>query len=1071
MREVRGRSICTASKHKRSVQRVPPCPTMSTPPGSRECGAFRCSDGEMKRKNSSMEICDPCPSGSACRDDKMTTCLRTTYSDEGSPRCITCTEGTFALSSGASTCTTCPKHRAATCEGGEIKISDGHWFADDELNEDTVIYTCIFTTDCQVDTNSSAVRCAKGHKSTSPLCAVCETNYARVGTRCTECITHREAILVTILLVLIVVGIVAYIVYKRGERLTKQLNGKTRKQHSAVMRVLLNWLQVASTLSLAALKPPKEVSEATEAAQITDGVSLSFFPIQCALRFNLFHQTIAYMLLPIAAFVVPVAMTLVGFGVRWSMMAVQGCRVKREKGGEDSTEITDSEGSEGSSEDNETDTDGEDDEVAMQMTNNPAAAAFDEASGESSSDGDGESFEGEGESEDGEEEEAVRGDVVGAVLTHTNPMVTAGSHGDVLRMRSFEHHASQLLDEADIGAESGVARHQLGALIPGFSEKDVDRWMARFDGDGDGTLTTKEFEQLLIALERERFFVAAGAAAVIGAYYVYAKVTKACLGMFNWTDIERRTRSGKTFHMKTERYMSLDFSLAALDERHILMMVSAGLCLTIFSVAVPIVALALLVWNRRELDSFRVRGVFGFLLDGYRTEHFYWEAVVLARKITIVMVVYYQRDPFLQSLTATAVFALHIALQLAVQPFTSQLVNALDVLSMVLLFGSQLAAQIRWYIDDAEIKSAYGVPYAEILLVSLVIAHVALLVVFCWIIARGWLRDDKFGQKVRKRLVCSARVQERCEQRCGGRALEKEAASERVLALFADRRAELQAESKALVQQLADHDGATKHLHRLLADSNAVTSRARVRATTILIEEEGVARRVRVDHRSLAIFALKKGGVSLAVENDELSSGDSGSSDDDESEDDRDEEWFYKDADTIHGPYPFHRVLRWIDSGHWYPSVMVRRQRDGPDVALRYAVRDSASCVRIVHEGWFYSNSAGEAAGPHTLEEFEGWLKGGHFYGEMDVRHGVDGTAVTLTKALHWRCAGEESRLPAGWTEHVDSSSAVAYFHCAATGVTTYERPTKLSSSSSSEGENRDVLGLANAPRGMSRNV
>ena len=1106
-------AMCPAGRvqaHRGFQGRCAECPPgrrATTPAGSFQCGPFRCAEGEMRRRNTSvrppltLDICDLCPAGYQCVDgiatacqptesapggsSRCTTCADGKYSiiaaaasctpcdagyacingakapcsrgkfaEDGSPRCTTCADGLFALTAGASVCDACPAHSAATCTRGGLAIKAGHWFADSAVSGETELYACLFETDCAVDANSSSVRCAPGN--TGPLCAVCDAEYARVGTRCIQCVARGEAIAITILLTLVGASSVAFVVFKRGQRLTKQLAGKSRKLHSVVIRVLLNWLQTASTLSLAAMKPPKEVSEVSDAAQISDGVSLSFFPVQCALHFDLFQRTIVYMLLPFAALIVPAAMTSAGFGVRWSMMVLRGKRVAARAAADDDSDGTDSD---------EYSADG------VELIENPVLGAPHEVSGESSDDApagsasesadESESAPAAGDwhsSEDGSAQSAdVRGEVVAVVLPmYENPMEQPDRKAP--RREPFttmlKSHSSRMLANATLGADGAISRSELRALVTGFSESDVDRWMTRFDGDGNGALAPDEFEKLVAALERERFFVSAGAAAVIGVYFIYSRVTKACLGVFNWIDI-------RSTHFPTKHYMSLDLSLPALDGTHIGMMVSAVLCLVLFSVATPLVVFLVLTRNRRELGSFRVRGVFGFLLDGYRPQHFYWEGVVLLRKITIVAVVYYQKDPFLQSLSAAAVFTVNIALQLAVQPFTSQLVNMLDVLSMALLFATQIAAQVRWYLDDSKIRQS--LPYKELMLILLVIAHAVLLLIFAWIIARAWLRDDRVGQQVSKRLCGCSRA---CAERCNGRQLEQDAATLRLRALFAERRAEIAAESAAMAQRIAENDsvltmleGASQQLNELLADATAVTSRTRAKATTIIVggDNEGGGARVYVDHRSLVLQKLDQGyaraesgsdgdsdsdssGSSSGSDNGDASDG--GGGDDDDDDDDSSAEWYYEDeaSGVVHGPYAFSRVLGWIDKGIFHAHIKVRRQRDGPNIALRSAVHDSASCSPIVQGGWHYVNGTGVIVGPHTLTEFNGWRASGHFHDEMHVQHGVYGSRVTLAAALLWLCAVDAAPLPAGWTAHRDSSSIV-YFHCTTTGESTYEQP------------------------------
>ena len=79
----------------------------------------------------------------------------------------------------------------------------------------------------------------------------------------------------------------------------------------------------------------------------------------------------------------------------------------------------------------------------------------------------------------------------------------------------------------------------------------------------------------------------------------------------------------------------------------------------------------------------------GFLMDGYRPSvAWFWEFVVLFRKLTILGVSLFIWEPFLQSFAAVIVLIAALAAQLYFQPFELLALNLLELSGEFLLFAS-----------------------------------------------------------------------------------------------------------------------------------------------------------------------------------------------------------------------------------------------------------------------------------------------------------------------------------------------------------------------------------------------
>jgi len=56
----------------------------------------------------------------------------------------------------------------------------------------------------------------------------------------------------------------------------------------------------------------------------------------------------------------------------------------------------------------------------------------------------------------------------------------------------------------------------------------------------------------------------------------------------------------------------------------------------VWGIGIPAVCLYALQRKRRELDKLSTRLKFGFLFNGFNYKHYYWEFVILYRKIFII---------------------------------------------------------------------------------------------------------------------------------------------------------------------------------------------------------------------------------------------------------------------------------------------------------------------------------------------------------------------------------------------------------------------------------------------------
>ena len=90
-----------------------------------------------------------------------------------------------------------------------------------------------------------------------------------------------------------------------------------------------------------------------------------------------------------------------------------------------------------------------------------------------------------------------------------------------------------------------------------------------------------------------------------------------------------------------------------------------------------------LLEKRGALSDVRIKGVLGFVYDGYRDNMHVWESVVMLRKLFVAgTVVFFSQDAYLQALFASFICLVSLVFQLIFEPFESRLHNVVRLYCM-----------------------------------------------------------------------------------------------------------------------------------------------------------------------------------------------------------------------------------------------------------------------------------------------------------------------------------------------------------------------------------------------------
>ena len=197
----------------------------------------------------------------------------------------------------------------------------------------------------------------------------------------------------------------------------------------------------------------------------------------------------------------------------------------------------------------------------------------------------------------------------------------------------------------DSSGDGTLEIDELRSLVPpGSTEVELKVWMKQFDQGEKGYLTIADYVAIDAAVQRDTLMLAIGTSFVLCTYFVYSRVTKALLSVFSMENIEG------------VMYLKREVGTPAFTDEHVGMMVLSGVYIAIFSAMVPLLGLYMMFQVRHQQDERRVGTMVGFLADGYRRDvAWFWEFVVLARKLVILGVSLFIWEPFLQSFAAIIV--------------------------------------------------------------------------------------------------------------------------------------------------------------------------------------------------------------------------------------------------------------------------------------------------------------------------------------------------------------------------------------------------------------------------------
>ena len=165
------------------------------------------------------------------------------------------------------------------------------------------------------------------------------------------------------------------------------------------------------------------------------------------------------------------------------------------------------------------------------------------------------------------------------------------------------------------------------------------------------------------------------ASCVVVLFIVHPSITKMMCSVYSCLEI-----------LPGESWVIAELSEQCWTARHFKSVVFISVpSIAVWVIGLPTLVLALLVRRHRQLHSLSQRVMFAFLYKGYEQKWFFWEFVILYRKIGLVGAAVFlaPMSVRVESLTILAILLVAVYLQLRYQPYNEPTLNKLEIKSIL----------------------------------------------------------------------------------------------------------------------------------------------------------------------------------------------------------------------------------------------------------------------------------------------------------------------------------------------------------------------------------------------------
>lgn len=200
---------------------------------------------------------------------------------------------------------------------------------------------------------------------------------------------------------------------------------------------------------------------------------------------------------------------------------------------------------------------------------------------------------------------------------------------------------------------------------------------------------------------------------VIIVFILHPSLTKVTFSIFSCSEL-----------LPSQYWLITDMSIRCWDMEHLKNIVSIALpSMIVWIFGLPLFCLGLLYRTRQRLSAELIQIKYSFLYKGYKPEYYYWEFVILYRKVALVCASVFLSSisTMVQALSILAILLICLFVHAAVKPFRTPVFNMLETKSILV---SLLTIYVGLYFQ----ANTWRVEINVILFVVILLANIYFLV-------------------------------------------------------------------------------------------------------------------------------------------------------------------------------------------------------------------------------------------------------------------------------------------------------------------------------------------------------
>ncbi|CAG9322000.1 unnamed protein product [Blepharisma stoltei] len=207
---------------------------------------------------------------------------------------------------------------------------------------------------------------------------------------------------------------------------------------------------------------------------------------------------------------------------------------------------------------------------------------------------------------------------------------------------------------------------------------------------------------------------------IVAAFFVYPSLIKYYFSSFDCKELDYG-----------EDWLVVDLSLRCWNSQHVFYITAISLpAILLWGIGIPAACLLLIMKNKHRLSSIDVRIKYGFAFNGYKSRSYYWEFVIIYRKIVIICCSIFLSavSVNIQALTTLFVLVVYLYFQCKIKPYNGDDLNRLETVSIA---SSAITIYCGMYYLSESLDQ-----FTEMLFFIVIISVNAYFVIY-WIIKAG----------------------------------------------------------------------------------------------------------------------------------------------------------------------------------------------------------------------------------------------------------------------------------------------------------------------------------------------